>query len=167
MSGVAYAPMIEVLNSIVSTIGAPHTIPRTGDAFDVDGMRIEVVTTWEDLSEVDDPNDTSMILMIYAEGQKILILGDAYPNAANNAVRNYGDKLKCDFCQVAHHGLDGCTVELYEIADPAIFLLPTNEATMLSHKGENAPSDWVYEHAKQLFVSGDGPAIFELPYPLD
>ena len=159
-----YAPMVDELNEILWRTNAVHTVPSSGDVFEVDGMRIEIVTTWRDLEEVIDPNDTSTALMVDAYGTRILILGDSYDAAAANAVRNFGDRLKCDICQIAHHGLRGGSIELYERADPAIWLLPSNRATMQAFRGKYPANAWVYDHARDLRVMGDG--MLALPLPL-
>lgn len=160
----AYAPMIDELEEILHLTNAVHTVPVTGNKFETDGVRAEVVTTWKDLEEVVDPNDTSTVLMIEAYGTKILILGDSYDAAAANAVKHWGDRLKCDVCQIAHHGLRGGSIELYEQADPSIWLLPSNQATMRTFRGKYPANAWVFDHARDLRVMGDG--MLALPLPL-
>ncbi|NLZ89753.1 MAG: hypothetical protein GX916_09680 [Clostridiales bacterium] len=149
------------------TTKAHHFEAKTGDCIDIDNIHIEVVTTWEDLSVLNDPNETSMVLMVYAEDQKILFLADAYPATAKNAVANYGEKLQCDICQVAHHGINGCTVKLYEMTGARLFLLPTNQQTKDDMMGRYLPSTWVYKNAEKIILMGDGTAYLSLPYVFD
>ena len=160
----SYAYGNAALTSILAATHAELVTPHTGETYQVDNVTIDVVTTWEDLRQINDPNETSTVLMIYAEGQKMLFLGDAYPATAQNVLNNYGDKLACDIVQVAHHGINGCKVAVYENSGASLYLLPANRLTMEAMQGKYAPSTWVFNNAPELIVGGDGTAFIQLPY---
>ena len=152
------------MTNILAATQAELVVPHTGETYQLDNVSIDVVTTWEDLRQINDPNETSTVLMVYAEGQKMLFLGDAYPATAQNVLNNYGDKLACDIVQVAHHGINGCKVAVYENSGAQLYLLPANQLTMDAMQGKYAPSTWVFNNAPELIVGGDGTAFIQLPY---
>ncbi len=160
----SYAYGNAALTSILAATHAELVTPHTGETYHVDNVTIDVVTTWEDLRQINDPNETSTVLMIYAEGQKMLFLGDTYPATAQNVLNNYGDKLACDIVQVAHHGINGCKVAVYENSGASLYLLPANRLTMEAMQGKYAPSTWVFNNAPELIVGSDGTAYIPLPY---
>lgn len=166
-TGHSYAAPDALLKTMLAVTKAEFYEAKTGDGFDVDNIHIDVVTTWEDLARVSDPNETSMILMAYVEGQKILFLADAYPATAKNAIKNYGEKLQCDICQVAHHGINGCTENLYKMTGARLYLLPTNQRTKDDMYGRYLPSTWVYKNAEKILLMSEGTSYLKLPYSFD
>ena len=97
----------------------------TGDVFDIDGVKIEILMTVTDEETESNINDTSMIFKVTIEGQTILFLGDAYIPEGNRLLAQYGEDLKCDIVQMAHHGQNGVTKEVYAAIDPTLCLWPT------------------------------------------
>ena len=47
------------------------------------------------------------------EGQRILWLGDIGTAGSRSLLRLPEEKLRCDIVQVAHHGYNGASLELY------------------------------------------------------
>ena len=66
-----------------------------------------------------------MVIQFDTGKTKILILGDTGTKSSEKLLNNQKDKLKSDILQVAHHGQDGATEELYKQIDPDICLWPT------------------------------------------
>jgi len=160
----SYASGNAALTNILAATHAKLVTPHTGETYQIDNISIDIVTTWEDLRQINDPNETSTVLMVYAEGQKMLFLADAYPATAQNVLKNHGDKLACDIVQVAHHGINGCKTAVYEQSGASLYLLPANRQTMDAMYGKYAPSTWVYKNAPELIVGGDGTVLISLPY---
>lgn len=160
----SYASGSAALTTILTATQAELVTPHTGETYQLDNLTIDIVTTWEDLQKINDPNETSTVLMVYAEGQKMLFLGDAYPATAQNVLDNYGDKLACDIVQVAHHGINGCKAAVYEKTGAMLYLLPANQLTMDAMQGKYVPSTWVFKNAPELIVGGNGTSYIPLPY---
>lgn len=97
----------------------------TGDVIEIDGVKIEILMTVTDEETESNINDTSMIFRVTMEGQTILFLGDAYIPEGNRLLQQYGKDLKSDIVQMAHHGQNGVSREVYEAIDPTMCLWPT------------------------------------------
>lgn len=82
----------------------------------VDGVRIEFLQTY-DLADGSNANEHSMVFRVHAEGQSILFLGDLAINGGARLLRTYGEALKSDMCQMAHHGQDGVAKDVYDAID--------------------------------------------------
>ena len=162
VNGTSYAPGEAALDTIRYSLKAELIVPQTGDTYQVGNMAIEVITTWEDLKQVNECNETSTILMVRAGEKKILFLGDAYAATCKNAVKNYGDNLACDIIQVAHHAVCGGTVDLYKAANAKLYLIPNNRITVDICKKNDNVVYWVMKNAPKIVFSGDGTVSFNL-----
>ena len=98
---------------------------KNGLEINIDGVRIEVLQTWNIADGFSNVNDTSIILRFWAEGQSIMFLGDAGPIAGNRLVNTYGDSLKSDIVQMAHHGQACVGKNCYAAIDAQVNLWPT------------------------------------------
>ena len=85
--------------------------------------------------------------------------------ASGILVSNYADALKCDILQVAHHGYQGGTEELYRAVDPLYVLWPSGSKTYASYHSA-ANNTWLLNgsNMKQLWVAEDD--IYTLPLPI-
>lgn len=90
VKGTSYAPGETALDTIRYTLNAELAVPHTGDTYQVGQISIEVATTWEDLKQVNECNETSTILMVRAGEKKVLFLGDAYAATCKNAAKTMG-----------------------------------------------------------------------------
>lgn len=72
-------------------------------------------------------NNSSMVFKMYVNNTSILFLGDTGTESSEKLIKTYGNKLKSDIVQIAHHGQAGGTEELYKLIDPEICLWPTPE----------------------------------------
>lgn len=104
-----------------------HIHPHTGDRFTLATTTFEVLFTHEDIypESVGAFNNTSTILRATTEGQSILFLGDLQTTSCRKLEAMWGDYLKSDMIQVAHHGFNGSTIETYALASPTIALWPS------------------------------------------
>lgn len=104
-----------------------HIHPHTGETFSLSTLSFEVLFTHEDIypESVGAFNNTSTILRITCEGQSILFLGDLQTTSCRKLEAMWGDFLKSDIIQVAHHGFNGSTVETYSLATPTVALWPS------------------------------------------
>lgn len=104
-----------------------HIHPHTGEAFTLSTLSIEVLFTHEDIypESVGAFNNTSTVLRIVCEGQSALFLGDLQTTSCRKLEAMWGDYLKSDIVQVAHHGFNGSTPETYSFAMPEIALWPS------------------------------------------
>ncbi len=98
-----------------------------GQRFVIDDLAIDIYFTIELYApETGIYNDSSVVMMVTVKNRKILLLGDSSNNVARLIMSLYGDSLKADFVQLAHHGYlgGGSKGELYALADPTYVLMP-------------------------------------------
>ena len=123
---------------------------HTGQKFWVRNAQIEVLYTPEDLypdhiGEFTDFNDSSVVTRITVDGTSFMMLGDAYKNASDILCDLYGEALKSDVCQIAHHGWGGCSIELYDFVDPEFYMMPFSEKAFRAILDETGYIDWAIE----------------------
>ena len=75
-----------------------------GDVFDLDDIHIEILRVPNENITANAINNSSIVFRLTAKGQTWLFLGDLGVEGGNELAANYGDTLKCDICQMAHHG---------------------------------------------------------------
>ena len=112
----------DAVNNAVIT---PEAI-AAGLTFDIDGVLIDALLTWDDKGKC--VNSASTVLRMRAGGKSILFLGDAYLDTGDRLLAAYGaDALRSDYVQLAHHGQHGCSKEFYLAigTDRAIRLWPS------------------------------------------
>lgn len=146
----------------------PVKILRTGDCFSVDELEFEVLFTYPDLrSPAATFNDHSTVLMMTVNGQKVLWLGDIGLAGSARLLQLPKHKLQCDIVQIAHHGYNGASAELYAALGARVALWPTPEYKMKPNADSPVNSfilnrSGIAEH----IVGGEGTAEMRLPYTL-
>ncbi len=110
-------------------------------------------------------NDTSTIFTIKIAGQKMMMLGDATFLSADICVDMYGKTLKSDILQLGHHGSHGCTLQLYEHIVPEVMLFPVATDRFMERIKLSLNSALIDRlNVKEMFLSGAGDTVLELPY---
>ena len=107
---------------------------HTGQSYYYAGLEIEILFTLDNTYPMfyTSFNDTSAALrLIFDNGKKVLLLGDCMQEACRRLAHTYGDYLKSDILQVAHHGLIGGDKYLYAFVDPEICFWSTSEERFL------------------------------------
>lgn len=85
-------------------------------------------------------NNSSMVIKMQINEKSILFLGDTGIESSEKLIQNQNNKIDVDIVQMAHHGQQGATEELYKIISPEICLWPTPEwlwNNNLGGQGEN------------------------------
>lgn len=115
--------------------------PRAGQVYYFAGMHIEILSTEEDsyplTSQSYHNGYCTTFRAIFEDGKSFMFLGDNTPTINAQLATLYGDYLKSDVLQMAHHGLTGGEITSYRNIDPDICLWPT---TKLRFSGEYAES---------------------------
>ena len=145
----------------------PKVKLHSGQRFAVRNLNFTVLCTHEDIvpTESSDFNDTTTVLMMEAEGSKVLFCGDASDMESKRMVSQYGDLLRCDVVQVAHHGHHGCSAEFYELSQgKAAMFSNTQIFHELDMEKEKEANGTVKKYAAESYVSSNGTVEFDLPY---
>ena len=145
---------------------APVYTLHTGMRFYVRSLAFDVLSTHEDLHPdfIEDYNDSSAVVMLRAAGSSILIPGDAAVAAGRKMELRWGNALKSDVVQVAHHGHTGLSAHCYEliVADTAIF--PVTRIMFEQELPKKEANRRLIDIASQYFITGDGTVCVPLPY---
>ena len=125
-------------------------------------------------------NNSSLVFSVDVEGERAIFTGDISDGAAGILLPMYGEYLKCDILQLAHHGVRNGhglnmpnTIELYKVMRPEVVLWPTSEAHYLNadnmdESEQVALFNWNLEAMKSAretwIAGGDKITVFEFPY---
>lgn len=91
-----------------------------GDTYEIGDAKFEILYSAETDIETNICNNASLVFKMTLGGKTVMFTGDCGVEAGNKILARYGDSgiLKCDVCQMAHHGQEGCSREFYEAVAP-------------------------------------------------
>lgn len=96
-----------------------------GLSFQIDDVKIDVLQTWNKADGTSNLNDTSLVLRANIGDQTVLFLNDLGVIGGKRLLKTYGDELKSDIVQMAHHGQAGVDENVYKTIDADVHLWPT------------------------------------------
>ena len=147
---------------------------HTGQNFIISDAEINVWYTHEDFvtktrsvaTVKNNWNNTSLIFSVDIAGQRIMFLGDSQqiPNDLTAAI--FGDALKSDIVQVAHHGGQGGTKSIYKAIDPEVALFTTSDELLPVYISNFDYNSYLVSglHLKEYFNAAARITVFRLPY---
>ncbi len=149
---------------------------HTGQRFDFPGLSVDMLFTLDDFKQPYFPenfNATSLVFRVTAEGQTFMFLGDSEPVPFGILLERFGDSLRSDVVQVAHHGYYGGTKEIYDAVAAPIVLWPAplfhpapekNRAPrLLDPAWSPVTRAMVRDHARAVYVAWKGSDVLDLP----
>ena len=143
---------------------------RTGQKYYFGNAEIEILWTYEELMPfntfVDNSNHTCIGFSITIEGQKIMVTGDTTEAEFRVAASKYGDYLKSDFVQLAHHGggNGGGDHNFYKLVNAPVVFHP-NESEKYPGVGGN--EKWAINNGQLVIRCGNyGTATLYLPFTI-
>ena len=91
-----------------------------GDTYEIGDAKFEILYSAETDIETNICNNASLVFKMTLGGKTVMFTGDCGVEAGNKILARYGESgiLKCDVCQMAHHGQEGCSREFYEAVAP-------------------------------------------------
>ena len=151
--------------------GTKHLKLHAGSVLRFADAEIEILLTQEELYpsllSLTYTNDTSVVSRLKLGGQTVLFPGDMQTLGSDVLVAIYGNYLKSDIVQIAHHGSikHSATREFYEHVAPKWAFFPGS----LSRYNTNSSSDvnrYLIREAgiKQIFVADNGDRTLNLPF---
>lgn len=102
-------------------------VPNAGDVLDIDGYEVKFFFTYKDATVLSDPNELSLVFSVRGSNKSVMFTGDAYENGLSIVYRKHKDDLsplKCDYVQLAHHGLNGGYTYFYKAVGASVALVP-------------------------------------------
>lgn len=145
--------------------GAELVEAHPGQEFYIRDAYIEMLYTWDMFtsSAVIFMNNTSLVFSVELNDTKIMMLGDCGPLASPVVTNAYGDYIKSDYIQVAHHGYIGATIELNTLIDADVVMWPAAQSTYLAHIADDCHE--MFKSAEYLYVAET--SATQLPIPFD
>ena len=142
---------------------------HTGQIIDFGDATMEILYTMEDLmpKELPNINDSSMAIRLKMGGSSFMILGDTCYESGPIMHKMWGEYLKSDMVQIAHHGQWPSVESIYHDIKAEIVIVP---ARLARYKYDISDSRWKNQttaylsYAKDLYTACDEPIMIELPY---
>ena len=140
--------------------------PNINDIFKIDNVQAEILGIKNPEITENPGNEQSMVIKFTTNNKSLLILGDTGEKSSEKLLKTQKEKLKSDILQIAHHGQQGATKELYKQVNPKICLWPTPEWLWNNDigQGENTgpyktfeTREWIKEmNVKENYIAKDG-----------
>lgn len=102
-------------------------IPTESQIFEIDNLKIKILSLYKDDIFENLGNNTSMIFKLYINDKSFLVLGDLGKERCIQVMDECLEELDSDYVQMAHHGQNGVTFEFYQAVSPDYCLWPTPE----------------------------------------
>lgn len=144
--------------------GASIVTLQSGDVFTLGGVKFEILYTVDDLcpKRLRYFNDASFVCKMTYEGQSVLWLGDICTAPSKLLRKRYTEEyLKCDIVNMAHHGLNGAEIELYDIVDAKVLLWSLWNRLAEKQLADDADTSVEYIRlARKLLLCENPPRVF-------
>lgn len=158
--------------------GAKFLRAHTGYVFHLRDATVEILYTLESFAPkvIDYYNTCSLVFTVDIAGQRFLVTGDASNDSLGIVNAMFGDTLKSDFVQAAHHGGDtgaggvkhasANVAKTYTIAAAPVVLWPLGDEAFTARGTLRPASATLYDlpTTKEIFVAGSRDVRFMLPY---
>lgn len=138
----------------------------------IDNINIEILGIKNPEITENAGNEQSMVLKFDTGETTFLVLGDTGIKSSEKLLSTQKEKLKSDIVQMAHHGQNGATKELYEQINPTVCMWPTPEWLWNNDSGEGKDSgtwktletrQWMEElKVEKNYVEKDGDITIKL-----
>lgn len=140
-----------------------------GEVWTIAGCDIEILMTSDDAymsNSMEKLNDSSMVFRLIIDGQSILFLGDIELSGSTRLIEMWGDSLKSDIVQKAHHGYHGGSIDLYNTISPSVVLWPTSNAAYARWTNDIDINKYLVsmDCIDEIFIAGLGAVTLQIPY---
>lgn len=157
------------LFKILSETKIPTYKIHTGQRFYIRNLTFDVLGTHEDIypNQIKDFNDSSCMVMLSVDNSRVFIPGDASALASVELEKRYGEALKCDVVQVAHHGHTGLSAKAYEYLDADVAVFPITRIKFDEEYPRVEATRKAVELSEVHYITSDGTVKIPLPMSLD
>lgn len=145
---------------VTNTLGMKYVKLYTGQTIYLANLKIDTLMTFLDHAphRIDNANDTNAITRFTftnsPQNTNLLMLGDACVYQSRYLCAMYGDYLKSDMVEFAHHGNIGCEIALYKLAAPTVIWYPNNSAGFSNYYNPSKTS-WPQNVTNYIMTSLD------------
>lgn len=146
-----------IQQSIAKFAGAKTCYVHTGMRFTFCNTEMDILFTADDLfieKLSNDFNNSSIVSKIYTDNKSAIFLGDAGDDTAFKLEDYYGNYLKSDMCQIAHHGVEDFPLSTYDIIRAPILFYPCSNSlyNMESRFHEVRQAMKVADYTKEILI---------------
>ena len=153
--------------------GCKFIKPFAGQKWKLPSCEVEVLFSAQDAFNnpfyVKSLNNASTVIRINVCGQNILFPADIEADSADIICDCFGNNLRCDILQIAHHGYHGATDEFYTLCQPKLVLYPVMEGYD-KRFDDMDHGNYVWRRLpslKKVIPAYEGSKEFVLPYDFD
>lgn len=146
--------------------------PDLNEKLTIDNIKVEILGIRNPEITENPGNEQSMVIRFDTHKSSMIILGDTGVKSSEKLLNNQKEKLDCDIVQMAHHGQNGATRELYQAISPKICMWPTPEWLWNNDPGTGYNTgiwktietrSWMEElNVQNNYVEKDGDIIIEI-----
>lgn len=130
---------VDAYNDFLSLDIPNLTYLYAGDILDICGLKFEILSTYDDnvkkLSN-DYLNDGSMMFKVTNNNESILFCADVGIGMSDFLENKWGETLKADYLQMAHHGYGGLNDSFYQLVNPKVAFFDAPDWLMLDTTGK-------------------------------
>lgn len=134
---------IDTINRCIESTPFPVTELSLGDHFEWDEVQCDILGVANLDITVNAVNNSSCVLRIADPKFSMIFLGDLGVEGGRRLLAQYGDLLTSDAVQMAHHGQNGVSREVYERIAPRYAFWPT--------------PNWLWTNTPTGQAAGSGP----------
>ncbi len=122
---------IDRLKAHIEKYKIPTFMPHAGQVYRIGDAVCEILSSIDDtIYAYNGINCMSLVVRMELGGQVILWTADSECDSSR-IMQRYGDYLKADILQIAHHGFssdaDDSQIDTYEVIKPSVCLLPVSD----------------------------------------
>lgn len=136
---------------------------HTGETYDLIGLQMDILNAYEKGNPLydNDPANTGSIMfrLTGPSGGTMLFCADNRREESDYLIETYGESLKADYLQVAHHGT-GATLSMAfdELVDPKVAFFDLVEWQVLDPEGYSRPFyDFFIDRGTTVYTFGNPP----------
>jgi beta-lactamase superfamily II metal-dependent hydrolase len=172
LGGEPHAKFVELYDSYIAENNKKFIRPVAGDRFGIDGLDFEILFSKNEKYVKNYSNEASLAFRVTGKERNVLFLGDMGPDAGEELLATYGEYLKSDVVQMAHHGHIGVNKDVYEAIDPSVCIWCAASWLWQEHEGVRylngghsvtVTRRWMAEIGHQEhIVTKDGDAVIDI-----
>lgn len=148
--------------------GAKMCGVHAGMVLDLGCLELQILIAPEHVFKTNAPedfNESSIVCRAVNDEGSMIFLADSGINAANWMMKTYGESLKSDMVQVAHHGCETTPAELYDMIAANTLFWPCSESLFNTNRGELVKQHIIEaEYSKEHLLHGYGDITRPLSY---
>mgnify|MGYP001607029008 FL=1 len=169
------AALIKNFYSLLPQFADKATIVSINECYIVGNAKFDVLLPPDTAITDNFINNSSVVIRMTLGGKTVIFLGDLGAEGGRRLLKIWGDKLKSDVCQMAHHGQAGVDIDVYRAILPEICLWPTPDWLWNNDRyGKGFDTDvfqtvttrrWIDQLGctNKNYIMKDGTAEIELP----